>query len=190
MSHHLSEDQICLAITGQSTTDDQRHVDGCAECQAKLARFESTLAVFRRAVTLRADREARRSARPLGSRPAGRLSWDWALAAAAVVAGIAIPVWPTLGRPRSGSMANTSDAAFNRSAEVTSEFFPLMYSNVPVTNGQTVRLELPQAALASFGLEADDASGTVLADVVVGQDGLARAVRFVRPPTGVTEEGQ
>ena len=58
-----------------------------------------------------------------------------------------------------------------------------MYSNVPVTNGHTIRLELPQAALTSFGLEADDASATVLADVLVGQDGLARAVRFVRPAT-------
>ena len=72
--------------------------------------------------------------------------------------------------------------------EVATEFFPLMYSNVPVTNGQTVRLELPQAALTSFGLEADDDSGTVLADVLVGQDGLARAVRFVRPATSVREQ--
>ena len=63
-----------------------------------------------------------------------------------------------------------------------------MYSNVPVTNGHTVRLELPQAALTSFGLEADDASGTVLADVLVGQDGLARAVRFVRPATTNKEQ--
>ena len=63
-----------------------------------------------------------------------------------------------------------------------------LYSNVPVTNGQTVRLELPQAALALFGIEADDAFGTVLADVLVGQDGLARAVRFVRPVISVKEQ--
>ena len=38
-------------------------------------------------------------------------------------------------------------------------------------------------ALASFGLASIDAgsSANVLADVLVGDDGLARAVRFVRP---------
>jgi len=63
-----------------------------------------------------------------------------------------------------------------------------MYSNVPVTDGQTVRLELPQSALTPFGLDVDDPSGTILADVIVGQDGLARAVRFVRPPPLTTKE--
>ena len=63
-----------------------------------------------------------------------------------------------------------------------------MYSNVPVEDGHTVRVELPQAALSSFGLAADDTSGTVLADVLVGQDGLARAVRFVRPATSAQEQ--
>ena len=44
----------------------------------------------------------------------------------------------------------------------------------------------PRTALASFGLTPPDAAAdirstdTVLADVLVGDDGLARAVRFVR----------
>jgi len=76
-----------------------------------------------------------------------------------------------------------------RVAEVTTEFMPLEYSGVPATSMQVVRLAVPRAALASFGLmppeSLDRAStDTVLADVLVGDDGLARAVRFVRPAAG------
>jgi len=71
---------------------------------------------------------------------------------------------------------------------VTTAFLPLAYSGVPIVNGHIVRMEVPRASLVSFGLVPADAadggpgasSGTVLADVVVGEDGLARAVRFVR----------
>lgn len=70
--------------------------------------------------------------------------------------------------------------------EVVTAFFPLTYSSVPVTGGHMVRLEVPRGALRSFGLaSADVVEGmpetTLLADVLVGDDGLARAVRFVRP---------
>ena len=70
--------------------------------------------------------------------------------------------------------------------EVATAFFPLVYGSIPFTDGQIVRMEVPRTALASFGLASPDAqsgssSRTVLADVLVGEDGLARAVRFVRP---------
>jgi hypothetical protein len=73
-----------------------------------------------------------------------------------------------------------------RAAEVTTEFMPLAYSSVPSTNVQVVRLAVPRAALVSFGLTPPEpleraSADTVLADVLVGDDGLARAVRFVRP---------
>jgi len=73
-----------------------------------------------------------------------------------------------------------------RVAEVTTEFMPLVYSSVPSTNLQVVRLAVPRTALVSFGLTPPEpleraSADTVLADVLVGDDGLARAVRFVRP---------
>jgi hypothetical protein len=79
--------------------------------------------------------------------------------------------------------------------ERTTEFFPLFYSNVPATDVQLVRLVVSRGALVSFGLESgepplNDASATVLADVVVGADGLARAIRFVWPPSDVRREEQ
>jgi hypothetical protein len=68
--------------------------------------------------------------------------------------------------------------------EVTTGFFPLFYGSVPAAQTHLVRLELPRESLARFGLMSadgiDHSSGTVLADVLVGDDGLARAVRFVR----------
>jgi len=48
--------------------------------------------------------------------------------------------------------------------------------------GQLVRVELPRSALMRFGLpvSTDQASERVKADVLVGSDGIARAIRFVR----------
>ena len=113
-----------------------------------------------------------------------------ALAAAALVAAIAFPAWRAgTARPPVVDPAGAPDS-FPGAGEVTTEYFPLEYSNVPVTDGQTLRLELPRTVLSSFGLEADSTSGTVLADVIVGQDGLARAVRFVQPATSVKEQSQ
>jgi hypothetical protein len=70
----------------------------------------------------------------------------------------------------------------SRPREVVTDFMPLTYGTLPVAGGQIVRLSVPRSALASFGLASEESmsAGTVLADVIVGDDGLARAVRFVR----------
>ena len=85
----------------------------------------------------------------------------------------------------SDSRSQTSNATTTPAREVTTAFMPLAYGGVPVGDAHVVRLEVPRASLVSFGLVPADAadgarSGTVLADVIVGDDGLARAVRFVR----------
>ncbi len=114
-----------------------------------------------------------------------RRTYATVLALAAVLAlAIAWPVWRmTPGRP--STSAGTTPARAS-SGEVATEFFPLIYGSVPITNGQIVRLEVPRRSLARFGLASFDsldgsASATVPADVLVGEDGLARAVRFIRP---------
>ena len=68
--------------------------------------------------------------------------------------------------------------------EVATEFIPLVHGG-PYTQaeeGHLVRVELPRSALASFGLpvNAEASGGRVKADVLMGQDGIARAIRFVR----------
>lgn len=71
----------------------------------------------------------------------------------------------------------------NVDAEIVTEFFPLINrGTVQLDSGQVVRVELPRSALMSFGLpmNMDRADERIKADVVVGNDGLARAIRFVR----------
>lgn len=95
-----------------------------------------------------------------------------AAAAAIVVVTVSIAWW------------NRSEAVPTvATQEATTDFYPLFYGSVPTAQTHLVRLELPRESLARFGLMSADAigstSGTVLADVLVGDDGLARAVRFV-----------
>lgn len=71
----------------------------------------------------------------------------------------------------------------NTEAEIATDFFPLMNRGAgQLDSGQIVRVELPRSALMSFGLpmNMDRADERIKADVVVGNDGLARAIRFVR----------
>lgn len=69
--------------------------------------------------------------------------------------------------------------------EMTTAFLPLPGATPPHAAAYVVRLELPRTALARFGLGRAEtlvssrSPSTVLADVLVGEDGLARAVRFV-----------
>jgi hypothetical protein len=66
--------------------------------------------------------------------------------------------------------------------EVMTEFIPILYDLEPIERGQIVRIRLPLAALASFGFPVNEehADEPIRADVVLGEDGLARAVRFVK----------
>jgi hypothetical protein len=101
--------------------------------------------------------------------------------AAALLLAVAVPAWRMTGSDTVSDPVRVPSAR-----EVTTEFLPLLYSGVPATHVQMVRLVVPRAALASFGLAPFEAldrasTSTVLADVLVGDDGLARAVRFVRP---------
>ena len=82
----------------------------------------------------------------------------------------------------SGTVA-TATANFKES-EVATEFMSLGYVS-PVNlqdGGQIVRVELPRSAMVSLGLPVnmDRYSERVKADVLVGVDGLARAIRFVQ----------
>jgi hypothetical protein len=68
--------------------------------------------------------------------------------------------------------------------EIVTDFMPLTYGAAlnPNEGGQLVRVELPRSALASLGLpmNVERSDERVKADVLLGHDGLARAIRFVR----------
>ena len=75
-------------------------------------------------------------------------------------------------------------AVANHAREIATDFIPLRYMNAASLQdgGQIVRVELPRSALANFGLPVnmDRYNEKVKADVIVGVDGLAHAIRFVQ----------
>ena len=69
-------------------------------------------------------------------------------------------------------------------SELSTEFMPLRETRglPPSESGQVIRIEMPRSALAYFGLPMafEQPGQKVKADVLVADDGLARAIRFVR----------
>jgi len=152
--------------------------DGLSEALRRLASADRTMTTSPAVeVRLRAEVRAMSGRTRVWNR--GTL---FALAAAVAIC-VSVPAlwWST--RDRSG--ATGAPAATHTARETTTEFFPLFYASIPSSSGHIVRMEVPRASLAQFGLasahDTDRVTGTVLADVLVGEDGLARAVRFVRP---------
>lgn len=85
-------------------------------------------------------------------------------------------------RPEMGATAE-SDQADVQPEEISTDFMPLDGAgDLAMEGGQVVRVELPRATLSAMGLpmNLERADERVMADVVVGPDGLARAIRFVR----------
>ena len=78
----------------------------------------------------------------------------------------------------------TSKAKPPSTTEVATDFIPVTYGGAAnlADGGRMVRVELPRSAMASFGLpvDMDRANEKVKADVLMGVDGLAHAIRFVR----------
>jgi hypothetical protein len=68
--------------------------------------------------------------------------------------------------------------------EVVTPFFPVAGGDLlsPLDRGGVIRVQLPRSALMVFGVPMNEARAaeSVKADVLVGEDGLARAIRFVQ----------
>ena len=68
--------------------------------------------------------------------------------------------------------------------EIATEFLPIRYedpASSSVEGGQLVRVQLPRTTLLSFGfpMSQERYSEPIKADVLLGEDGTARAIRFV-----------
>jgi hypothetical protein len=68
--------------------------------------------------------------------------------------------------------------------EIATEFLPVAADDgwTPLDGGRLVRVKLPRSALGVFGLPVDAERGPeqVQADVMLSNDGILRAIRFVR----------
>jgi hypothetical protein len=65
--------------------------------------------------------------------------------------------------------------------EVVTDFFPLLDVAPPFERGELLRVMVPASTMRKVGLPVneDHLTDRVYADVLVGQEGLARAIRFV-----------
>jgi len=103
---------------------------------------------------------------------------------------ITAPVYRQLEKPkpralraaiRKAVQPRTVEAA-SRNREIVTDFIPVVYDPDPIERGSVVRVHLPRAALVAFGFPVNElrAEEPIKADVLLGEDGLARAVRFVK----------
>jgi hypothetical protein len=79
--------------------------------------------------------------------------------------------------------ANRRSANDDTPPEFVTQFFPVMQGGelIPLESGQIVRVRMPRSNLIPLGIpfNQERASETIEADVLLSNDGLARAIRFV-----------
>jgi hypothetical protein len=91
------------------------------------------------------------------------------------------PVPEVVRAPRKIVRKNAA-AKLPQTHEVVTDFFPLMNPEPPFDRGQILRVQLPAAAMQTVGLPVreEHLGDLVQADVLVGEEGIPRAIRFVR----------
>jgi len=69
-----------------------------------------------------------------------------------------------------------------QSSEVVTDFFPLVDPAPPFQRGRLLRIEVPASAMKMVGLPVHEQhlNDPIQADVLVGEEGLPRAIRFVK----------
>jgi hypothetical protein len=158
-----------------------KHASACADCAAWL-QTQRAIAAECRALSRsmgvpRPEVEAVLRARfRAAARKPRTAPWVWA-AAAALAIGIGVGAWFSYEKP--APVATVSPAPI----ETAGEFVLLDYGRPTpgLTAGRLVRVTLPPSAPAWFGLPVDPrAREGIEAEVLLGDDGVAQAVRLVR----------
>lgn len=102
--------------------------------------------------------------------------WRWAAVAALAMLTVSLNWFVVKNAPHPA--AGVSDAASDLVKFVQ---WPGADALPPFESGSLVRVDLPLSTLPALGLSIPFSSNTVVqADIVIGQDGLARAVRLVQ----------
>jgi hypothetical protein len=106
-------------------------------------------------------------------------SWTSTAGVGALAAALAVLAW--IGPAASRHTAPLLDAAVADDAAAGFYALPDADSLPPVESGLVVRVQMPMASLQLIGfpINPDRASERVEADLLLGQDGLARGVRLV-----------
>jgi hypothetical protein len=172
------------------------HTDACSRCAARLESEREVAAALRILATSSQSLEAparverallgafRRGGRAQSAARSGALWPAWGIAAALAVLAVAAALQPRAPAPvaiRNAAPSQAVEAA--DSGEVATQYFALEQDTdlSALEGAPVVRMTLPRAVLMTFGLpmNPERAEEPVQADVVLGPDGFARAVRFV-----------
>ena len=177
---HISETSRRGLAPGEALA---AHLAACPACSARWDReadltrgfvdARSAVAGLRSSDAARARLLARFEARRAAPR------WTWLAVAATLVLALALGFWKHPLPPRAPA-APPVEIASAEDVLADNDFVPVPYA-APLAQGElveVVRVDLSPAALARMGfLTQAGYSGDVTADLVVGEDGLPRAVR-------------
>jgi len=170
LGQELSEAETALSAS---------HLTDCDSCRVRLARLEASATHVRALLDLGAlDLPVRRTAPAVAG-----LRWSWSAAALVVLFFVAAGRLQT-PRPPAAVAKTASPAPVQRIARaarphvsrpppVVNAFIPLDDAD-PIQMGMVVRVMLPVT-----GAAANEGIAGIAADVVIGEDGRARAIRFV-----------
>lgn len=179
---------------GRRRAELDRHLSTCESCAARFARERQLSTALKevsesatpspRAVAIEQEllsAFAARAAEAVRGRTGSRSAVGWLQArpwlAAAAVMVVAVAAWQVVGRWRSpGGPAPAAEAE-----EMTFVALPTAVGLPPLESGRVVRVALPAASLPAYGFDVAPTSADRLveADLLVGQDDVARAIRFV-----------
>jgi hypothetical protein len=173
----MSEDRILKALNALKEADDGLEASPGVEAQLMDA--------FRKHRARRVGARVTASATILcaGAVIAAMVGWPAARhssrAAAVIVTPEPVPqteVTPATPAPR--KVRHRKQAPVR---EIATEFYPLLDVQPPFERGELVRVVVPAGTMRTVGFPVSEehVSDLVQADVLVGQEGLARAIRFV-----------
>jgi hypothetical protein len=108
-----------------------------------------------------------------------RRAWLTAASAGTIAAAVAILLWMKPATTKPVAVSQETPVL----AEAAADFYPLPEADAlpPVESALVVRVQLPMSSLRLIGLTINEERATerIEADVLLGQDGLARGVRLV-----------
>lgn len=195
---HAESCSNCARLLSEAESLDAglRAIMDAAATQTASPGVEAALmAEFRRQRAARSSRRVQRQIAALSTAAAALLAVGfslhyWSAHHAVVTPGVVdVPKpssSPTIATipPSMGTSAQNSATEIDADdSEFATSFTPLPYADDPsaLDDVAVVRVEMPRATLASFGLPvaAMESSGTVRADLIVSADGTPQAIRLV-----------
>ncbi len=152
-----------MNLNERELLEDLRTLASERRCEAPVRVEEMLLTEFRRRSRLRRKRV-----------------WASSVGVGAIAAAMAVLVWIGPSAPKTSAPPESPTIA----DDAASSFYPLPEADAlpPLESALVVRVQLPMASLQLIGFPIDEerAGDRVEADVLLGQDGLARGLRLVQ----------